>query len=329
MKDKDLSYDYDTQRDKVKQKKTNQSSVNEKLSIEKKALGRKPEWLRVDIPSSENYKEVKNNLREKKLWTVCEEASCPNLSECWSAKTATMMILGGTCTRACKFCHVDTGNPKGIVDYREIENASQMVTTMDLNYLVLTSVDRDDLEDFGAGHFANIVNKINKDHKGTLVEVLIPDFDAVDEHMHTLAKSSPFVIAQNIETVKRLTHQVRDRRAGYEKALTCLKFYAENYAKIATKTSLMLGLGEEHEEILQTFRDLKEAGVKILTLGQYLRPTMRHLAVEKYYKPQEFDHYKEIALEMGFEFVASGPLVRSSYKAADYLEHLKAKGHEI
>jgi len=322
-------YDYNEQREKVKGKKTKQSSLSDKHIEEKKSLGRKPEWLRVDIPSGENYKEVKKDLRDKKLWTVCEEASCPNLSECWSAKTATMMILGGTCTRACKFCHVDTGNPQGIVDFNEIENASKMVETMSLKYLVLTSVDRDDLPDFGSGHFANIVNRINKDYPDTLVEVLIPDFDAREEHMHTLAKSNPFVIAQNIETVKRLTHTVRDRRAGYEKSLSCLKFYSENYPKIATKSSLMLGLGETHEEILETMKDLKDAGVKILTLGQYLRPTMRHLAVEKYYKPQEFDHYKELAIEIGFDFVASGPLVRSSYKAADYLEHLKAKGHDV
>lgn len=322
-------YDYDEQRDKVKNKKSKQSNLTQKHIEEKKSLGRKPEWLRVDIPSGDNYKEVKKDLRDKKLWTVCEEASCPNLSECWSAKTATMMILGGTCTRACKFCHVDTGNPQGIVDYNEIENASKMVSTMSLKYLVLTSVDRDDLADFGAGHFANIVNRINKDHPETLCEVLIPDFDGVEEHMHTLAKSNPFVIAQNIETVKRLTHPVRDRRAGYEKSLSCLKFYSDNYPHIATKSSIMLGLGETHEEILETMKDLREAGVKILTLGQYLRPTMRHLAVEKYYKPQEFETYKELALEMGFEFVASGPLVRSSYKAADYLNHLKAKGHDV
>lgn len=322
-------YDYDEQRNKVKDKKVKQSSLTEKHLEEKKSLGRKPEWLRVDIPSGENYKEVKKDLRDKKLWTVCEEASCPNLSECWSAKTATMMILGGTCTRACKFCHVDTGNPQGVVDFNEISNASKMVSTMSLKYLVLTSVDRDDLPDFGAGHFANIVKRIKKDHPETLVEVLIPDFDACEEHMDTLAKSSPFVIAQNIETVKRLTHPVRDRRAGYEKTLNCLKYYSTNYPHIATKSSLMLGLGETHEEILETMKDLRAAGVKVLTLGQYLRPTMRHLAVEKYYKPQEFDHYKDIALEMGFEFVASGPLVRSSYKAADYLNHLKAQGHEL
>lgn len=319
-------YDYSKERELLKDKRKKISSYKRD---EAKNLGRKPEWLRVDLKQNDNHAELKKSLREKNLWTVCEEANCPNLGECWSAKTATMMILGGTCTRACRFCHVDTGNPKGIVDYNEVENASKMVKEMSLNYLVITSVDRDDLSDFGAGHFANIVKRIAKDHPHTYVEVLIPDFDAQEEHMHTLAHSKPFVIAQNIETVRRLTHPVRDKRAGYEKTLSCLKFYKEHYPDISTKTSLMLGLGETHDEILETLKDLRDARVDIVTFGQYLRPTMRHLPVEKYYKPKEFNHYKEIALEMGFEFVASGPMVRSSYKAADYLEHLRSKGHHV
>ncbi|AYF44080.1 MULTISPECIES: lipoyl synthase [Halobacteriovorax] len=317
---------YEAQRQKIQQKKARLNIGKEK---EARNLERKPEWLRVGLPTGDNFKEVRKELREKKLFTVCEEASCPNMSECWSAKTATMMILGGTCTRACKFCHVDTGNPKGVVDFNEIENAAKMVETMSLKYLVVTSVDRDDLPDFGAGHFANVVKRINKDYPDTLVEVLIPDFNGESQHMDTLAKSNPFVIAQNIETVKRLTHDVRDRRAGYEQTLNCLKYYKENYPHIATKSSIMLGLGETHEEILETMQDLKNVGCDIVTLGQYMRPTMRHLKVERYYKPQEFEHYKKVAYEMGFEFVASGPLVRSSYKAADYLDHLRAKGHDI
>lgn len=319
-------YNYSKEREFLKDKR---KKISNYKKDEAKNLGRKPEWLRVDLKQNDNHAELKKSLREKNLWTVCEEANCPNLGECWSAKTATMMILGGTCTRACRFCHVDTGNPKGIVDYNEVENASKMVKEMSLNYLVITSVDRDDLSDFGAGHFANIVKRIAKDHPDTYVEVLIPDFDAQEEHMHTLARSKPFVIAQNIETVKRLTHPVRDKRAGYEKTLSCLKFYKEHYPDISTKTSLMLGLGETHEEILETLKDLRDARVDIVTFGQYLRPTMRHLPVERYYKPQEFIHYKQIALEMGFEFVASGPMVRSSYKAADYLEHLRSKGHHV
>ena len=317
---------YENQREKIAKKKSRLNVGKEK---EARNLERKPEWLRVPIPSGDNFKEIKGKLRDKKLFTVCEEASCPNISECWSAKTATMMILGGTCTRACKFCHVDTGNPKGVVDFNEIENAAKMVESMELKYLVVTSVDRDDLPDFGAGHFANVVKRINKDYPDTLVEVLIPDFNGVEEHMDTLANSNPFVIAQNIETVKRLTHPVRDPRAGYEKTLNCLKYYKEKHPHISTKSSIMLGLGETHEEIIETLKDLKEVGCDIVTLGQYMRPTMRHLKVERYYKPQEFEHYKQVALEMGFEFVASGPLVRSSYKAGDYLDHLRAKGHDI
>jgi len=320
---------------------TNENYISQREQIAKKRLlakeyaksksdsiahERKPSWLKARIPSGDNFKQVKTELRQKKLFTVCEEASCPNLGECWEAKTATMMILGGTCTRACKFCHVDTGNPKGLVDPEEIENAAKMVDTMGLKYLVVTSVDRDDLPDFGAGHFANVVSAIEARHPDTLVEVLIPDFDAHEQHMHTLAKSNPFVIAQNVETVKRLTSRVRDPRAGYEKTLSCLDFYKKNYPHITTKTSIMLGLGEELSEVIECLRDLRSVGVDIVTFGQYLRPTKNHLPVERYWTPDEFNELKKIAYKMGFEFVASGPMVRSSYKAADYLAHLEAKG---
>ncbi len=287
---------------------------------------RKPSWLKVSLKTDENSSKIKQELKSKNLWTVCEEASCPNLSECWSHKTATIMILGGTCTRACKFCNVVTGNPKGKIDKTEITNASKMVEVMKLRYLVITSVDRDDLADFGAGHFADTILEIHKNHPGILVEVLIPDFNCIPQHMHTLAKTNPFVIAQNIETVKRLTSVVRDKRAGYEQTLKCLEFYKNNYPHITTKSSLMLGLGESDDEIIQCMKDLRSVGVQILTLGQYLRPTKGHLPVEKYYSPQVFDNFKKVALELGFEFVASGPLVRSSYKAIDYLKHLEEKG---
>lgn len=320
------SYDYEQARLKtIEKKKKVFNQTKNKVELREK----KPDWFKVKMPSGKEYEEVRRELREKKLWTVCEEASCPNQSECWSAKTATMMILGGTCTRACKFCAVDTGNPGGVIDFQEIENASKMVSTMGLRYLVVTSVDRDDLADFGASHFGNIVKKIREDHSDTFVEVLIPDFNCVEEHMHTLASSRPFVIAQNIETVKRLTHPVRDRRAGYEQTLNCLKFYNENYPSIATKSSIMVGLGETDEEIIQTMKDLRSVGTNIVTLGQYLRPTPRHLKVDRYYRPEEFVKFKEIAYDLGFDFVASGPLVRSSYKAADYLDHLRANGHDI
>lgn len=291
----------------------------------KKNLTGKPRFLKSKIPKGDNYVQVKKSLREKGLFTVCEEAKCPNLSECWSSKTSTMMILGDTCTRACKFCNVKTGNPKGLLDPNEPKKASEMVKIMDLNYIVITSVDRDDLPDFGAGQFAAVVNQVNNDFPEVKVEVLIPDFAVVPEHMHTLAKSNPFVIAQNIETVKRLTHPVRDRRAGYDKTLNALKFYNENYPEIATKSSIMVGLGETKEELVETMMDLKKVGVKIITFGQYLRPTLAHLEVQRYYEPAEYDHLKKIAYDIGFEFVASGPMVRSSYKAADYFKYLEEK----
>lgn len=292
-------------------------------------IERKPEWLKVKLPGGDNFKEVKQNLREKKLFTVCEEAGCPNIGECWSKKTATVMILGDTCTRACKFCDVKTGNPKGFINHNEVEDTANMVGIMGLKYIVITSVDRDDLLDYGAGHFANVVKKIHDVHPDVIVEVLIPDFSGIEEHMHTLATSNPFVIAQNIETVKRLTHPVRDRRASYETTLACLEFYKKNYPHITTKTSLMVGLGESFEEIKEALSDLRAVDCDIVTFGQYLRPTMRHLKIERYYAPAEFEELKNIAYAMGFKFVASGPLVRSSYKAYDYLEHLRAQGVKI
>jgi lipoic acid synthetase len=312
-----------------KRKKRGQKVTASERQMIEKAPVKKPEWLKVRLPSGsefENYKEIDTNLKKKNLFTVCQEASCPNVGECWSKKTATMMVLGDTCTRACKFCDVKTGNPKGFVDQTEIENASEMVSVMNLKYIVITSVDRDDLPDYGSGHFANIVKRIHQDHPEVYVEVLIPDFLGLEEHMHTLAKSNPFVIAQNLETVKRLTHPVRDRRASYETTLKCLNFYKKHYPHITTKTSLMVGLSETYEEIIEALTDLRNVGCDIVTFGQYLRPTMRHLKVERFYHPDEFEKLKKIAYEMGFKFVASGPLVRSSYKAQDYIEHLRANG---
>jgi lipoic acid synthetase len=233
------------------------------------------------------------------------------------------MILGDTCTRACKFCHVKTGNPKGFLNPEEIENTSKMVALMNLRYIVITSVDRDDLPDHGASHFAAVVNRVHADHPETKVEVLIPDFGVDEERMHTLAKSNPFVIAQNIETVRRLTHPVRDPRAGYEKTLDTLSFYKKNYPHIQTKTSIMVGLGETWQELQETLEDVRARGVDIVTFGQYLQPSKRHLAVERYYTPEEFQELKRMALKLGFKFVASGALVRSSYKAGDFLDYIE------
>lgn len=290
-----------------------------------KNLTNKPRHLKSKIPKGGNYNEIRSALRKKNLFTVCEEAKCPNLGECWEERTATMMILGDTCTRACKFCHVKTGNPQGLLDLEEPQKASEMVRLMSLRYLVVTSVDRDDLEDFGAGHFASVVNQIHKDHPEVKVEVLIPDFNEDEKAMRKLAASKPFVIAQNLETVKRLTKQVRDRRAGYEKTLNVLKFYKENFPDIVTKSSVMVGLGETKEELVEAMEGLRESGVSIITFGQYLRPTLAHLEVQRYYEVEEFDHLKKIAYDIGFEYVASGPMVRSSYKAADYLNFIENK----
>lgn len=296
----------------------------------KKNLVGKPRYLKARIPKGDNYRDVKKSLRERNLYTVCEEAMCPNLGECWDSKTATMMVLGDTCTRACKFCNVKTGNPKGVVDKDEPRKASEMVSMMGLKYLVITSVDRDDLPDLGAGQFASIVERVNADHPEVKVEVLIPDFNAIPEHMDTLAKSNPFVVAQNLETVRRLTHPVRDRRAGYDQTLEALAYYKKAHPHIHTKSSIMVGLGETKEELVEAMMDLKKAGVNILTFGQYLRPTLAHLEVQKYYEIEEFDHLKKIAYDVGFDFVASGPMVRSSYKAVDYLNFLNEKeGKEI
>lgn len=291
--------------------------------FDKDKYQRKPEWLKVKLPTGDDFKDIRDNMRANGLATVCEEAKCPNISECWSARTATVMILGDTCTRACKFCHVKTGNPKGFINHEEIENTSKMVGLMSLRYIVITSVDRDDVADHGAGHFAAVVDRVHKDHPETKVEVLIPDFGVVPERMHTLAKSNPYVIAQNVETVRRLTHPVRDPRAGYDKTLDCLKFYKENYPHIQTKTSIMVGLGETWQEIQETLEDLRAIKVDIVTFGQYLQPSKRHLNVEKFYSPEEFEELKRMALKMGFKFVASGPLVRSSYKAGDFLDYVE------
>ncbi len=294
---------------------------------DKKEIIQKPRWLKVPLPKGGNFSKLQTELKQRGLATVCQEAKCPNIGECWSAKTATVMILGDTCTRACKFCNVKTGNPQGYIDQNEIKHTVEMIAMMSLRYVVITSVDRDDLPDGGAEHFANIIKAVHEHHPETKTEVLIPDFDCLEESMHLIAKANPFVIAQNIETVERLTYPVRDRRAGYQKTLNALNFYKEHYPEIATKSSIMVGLGESFEEIKQTCIDLRAVGVNIVTFGQYLKPSLRHLKVDRYYRPEEFDKLKDMAFQLGFDFVASGPMVRSSYKAADYFDWLEARGN--
>ena len=284
-------------------------------------IERKPKWLRIKSQNSSKFRELKEIVSHKKLHTVCEEAMCPNIQECWSHGTATFMLLGSVCTRACKFCAVDTGNPKGQIDAKEPEKVANSIAQMNLKYAVLTSVNRDDLEDGGAMHFAQTVVSTKKEAPGVIIEALVPDFLGKRESIQTLLDSNVEVFAQNLETVKRLTHQVRDHRAGYEQTLEVLA-YAKKYSpKTISKTSLMLGLGESEDELLESFNDIRSAGVDVLTLGQYMRPTINHLPVEKWYSPEEFLYMKNLALDIGFKEVASGPLVRSSYRA-DKIAHL-------
>ena len=284
-------------------------------------IERKPKWLRIKSQNSSKFRELKEIVSHKKLHTVCEEAMCPNIQECWSHGTATFMLLGSVCTRACKFCAVDTGNPKGLIDAKEPQKVANSIAQMNLKYAVLTSVNRDDLEDGGAMHFAQTVVSTKKEAPGVIIEALVPDFLGKRESIETLLDSNVEVFAQNLETVNRLTHQVRDHRAGYEQTLEVLA-YAKTYSpKTISKTSLMLGLGESEDELLESFNDIRSAGVDVLTLGQYMRPTINHLPVERWYSPEEFLYMKKLALDIGFKEVASGPLVRSSYRA-DKIAHL-------
>ena len=284
-------------------------------------IERKPKWLRIKSQNSSKFRELKEIVSHKKLHTVCEEAMCPNIQECWSHGTATFMLLGSVCTRACKFCAVDTGNPKGQIDAKEPEKVANSIAQMNLKYAVLTSVNRDDLEEGGAMHFAQTVVSIKKEAPGVIIEALVPDFLGKRESIETLLDSNVEVFAQNLETVNRLTHQVRDHRAGYEQTLEVLA-YAKKYSpKTISKTSLMLGLGESEDELLESFNDIRSVGVDVLTLGQYMRPTINHLPVERWYSPEEFQYMKKLALDIGFKEVASGPLVRSSYRA-DKIAHL-------
>jgi lipoic acid synthetase len=276
---------------------------------------RKPSWLRAPLASGRDFTAVREIVREHALSTVCEEAKCPNIGECWNAGTATIMLMGSVCTRACRFCAVDTGNPRGWLDEDEPENVARSVELMGLKYVVLTSVDRDDLPDGGSAHYAAAIRAIKRRNPGTAVEALTPDFQGVMRDVHTVLDSGLDVFAQNVETVKRLTHPVRDPRAGYEQTIGVLRAAKTHRPSVLTKTSLMLGLGESDAEIHETMVDLNAAAVDILTLGQYLRPTPNHLNVERFVAPDEFDRYRDWALALGFLECVSGPLVRSSYRA--------------
>jgi lipoyl synthase len=289
---------------------------------------KKPSWLKMKLQHSPKFDAVKQLVDEHQLSTVCQEAKCPNMGECWSHGTATIMIMGSVCTRACRFCAVDTGNPKGFLDEQEPEKTAQTVATMNLNYIVITSVDRDDLTDGGAAHFAKTVAEIKKASPKTAVEVLTPDFNAQHQAVDLLVKAGIDVFAQNIETVERLTHPVRDPKASYQKTLDILHYAKKTFPKMLTKTSLMLGLGETDDEIKACLQDCLDHGVDIITLGQYLRPTRHHLPVFRYVSPDEFKAYQALGESMGFLDVVSGAFVRSSYRAERTLEkHLLKKAH--
>jgi len=282
--------------------------------------GDKPSWLRAKMPSGAGYSGVRQTVRQHRLSTVCEESMCPNIGECWNDGTATIMVLGSVCTRACRFCAVDTGNPHGWLDAEEPLNTARAVKLMNLKYVVITSVDRDDLDDGGAGHYAACVQEIKKMNPNTAVEALTPDFNGVTAHVDMVVDSGLEVFAQNVETVERLTHPVRDPRAGYRQTIDVLAHAKKHRPDVLTKTSLMLGLGERDHEIIQTMHDLHNAGVDIVTLGQYLRPTPNHLAIERYVSPGDFAAYRQEGLDIGFLEVVAGPLVRSSYRAERVLQ---------
>ena len=284
------------------------------------SLIEKPDWLRVRHTSSPEYHEVVKAVRTNDLATVCEEAKCPNIGECWGAGTATIMLMGDVCTRACKFCAVNTGNPLGWLDTEEPIKTANAVKLMNLKYVVLTSVNRDDLNDGGASHYASCVREIKLLDPAIGVEALTPDFLGVADDVYRIMDAGVDVFAQNLETVERLTHPVRDSRAGYYQTLDILKLAKARNPKVLTKTSLMLGLGESDEEILATMQDIYDARVDILTLGQYLQPTKYHYPIERYVSPEEFLQYREWGLDKGFREVVSGALVRSSYRAERALQ---------
>ncbi len=287
-----------------------------------KQLKPKPEWLKVRAPGGENYLKIKSHLAQFNLHTVCEEARCPNIGECWAGGTATFMLLGDTCTRGCKFCAVKTGNPRGVVDEFEPEKIAHTVSGMNLNYIVLTSVDRDDLPDQGAGHFAKTVELTKAMRPDMLIEVLTPDWRGDDKCIEAMSHSKADVLAHNVETIERLQKEVRDPRCTYSQSLYVLENYLKKAEaigrRVVTKTSLMMGLGESDEEVIACMKDILNVGVKVLTLGQYLQPTERRLIVKEFVSPERFSALAKEGEAMGFAYVAAGPLVRSSYRAGEY-----------
>jgi len=278
----------------------------------------KPEWLKVRAPGGDRYHHLKQTLRALDLYTVCEEARCPNVGECWREGTATVMLLGGVCTRGCRFCAVTTGDPGGVVDVREPEHVARAIAKLELTYVVMTMVNRDDLLDGGADHVAKTVRRLRELRSDILIETLVGDFQGHMSAVDTCVEGAPDVFAHNVETVRRLTRTVRDVRSSYDQSLAVLERAKKvRTGKMLTKSSIMVGLGESDDEVVETMRDLRAAGVDVVTLGQYLRPSPKHHEVKRFVPPETFDAYAKEADAMGFLYAASGPLVRSSYKAAE------------
>jgi len=279
----------------------------------------RPSWLKMKIPSGENYVKVRKTIQKYNLHTVCEEASCPNVSECWGIGTATIMIMGDVCSRGCKFCNVETGKPLEL-DSEEPQHVAQAIKDWNLRYVVITSVCRDDLPDEGSEHFAKTIQCIKSECPNTVVESLIPDFSGNEKFIETIVKVKPNVIGHNVETVKRLSPSIRDLRANYKQSLNVLKYVKELDSSIFTKSSLMLGLGESEEEILQSAQELRDVDVDFITLGQYLQPSPSHLQVKEFVTPEKFYQLKLDLKKLGFLHVESGPFVRSSFRASDVID---------
>jgi len=284
--------------------------------VKEKPVNKKPKWLKVKLPTGKTYRNLRTLVDEKKLHTICESGNCPNMGECWNDGTATFMILGNICTRSCRFCAVATGRPLP-ADLEEPKRVAESIKAMGIKHAVITSVDRDDLPDGGAGIWAETIRAVRRISPGTTMETLIPDFKMQTQDLDTIIEANPEIVSHNMETVRRLTKQVR-MQAKYDRSLEVLKYLKENGMK-RTKSGIMLGLGETEEEVIETMKDLRSVGVDIMTIGQYLQPTPKHHEVISYPTPETYEKYRKIGLELGFKFVQSSPLTRSSYHAQDHL----------
>ena len=288
---------------------------------------RKPEWLKIRPPGGGHYSVLKQRARRLKLATVCEEAQCPNISECWGGGTATFMLMGDTCTRGCRFCAINTAKRPPALDAEEPTAIAEAVRQMGLNYVVLTSVNRDELPDGGAAHLRACLDEIHRTTPEVLVEILIPDFEGLESAIAQIVDAQIAVLAHNVETVRRLTPTVRDPRAGYQQSLDVLAYSKSRRPELLTKSSVMVGLGESEDEVIECMHDLRKVDCNIVTFGQYLRPSGKHLPVVEFIHPRTFDRYGDIARDLGFEYVASGPLVRSSYRAGELYVERKLRPH--